>query len=66
MRVDGANDGVCERRRELLERLNDEAAAGAARAAGAVLKKAASQHYWAKWFTIADKHQAAHSNFIAI
>jgi hypothetical protein len=55
MRVDGANDGVAERRRELLERMNnnnnDQGKSGKK-------KPAPSQHYWAKWFTIVDKHQA--------
>mmetsp|Transcript_73089 Transcript_73089/g.127849 ORF Transcript_73089/g.127849 Transcript_73089/m.127849 type:complete len:777 (-) Transcript_73089:48-2378(-) len=54
MRVDGANDGVAERRRELLERLNNEQEGKK----GGKKKASASQHYWAKWFTIVDKHQA--------
>lgn len=54
MRVDGANDGVAERRRELLERLNNEQQGKS----GVKKKNAPSQHYWAKWFTIVDKHQA--------
>lgn len=55
MRQDGADDGVAERRRELLERMNG--AEGKKDGAGKK-KQAASQHYWAKWFTIVDKHQA--------
>lgn len=54
MRIDGANDGVAERRKELLERLNNEQQTKQ----GGKKKPTASQHYWAKWFTIVDKHQA--------
>jgi hypothetical protein len=55
LRIDGADDGVAERRRELLERLNNEQQG---KAGGGKKKGAPSQHYWAKWFTIVDKHQA--------
>mmetsp|Transcript_47197 Transcript_47197/g.85218 ORF Transcript_47197/g.85218 Transcript_47197/m.85218 type:complete len:677 (-) Transcript_47197:119-2149(-) len=57
LRLDGANEGVAERRRELIERLNNEnntKKTGAKKAQGQQL-----QHYWAKWFTIVDKHQTA-------
>merc|ERR1719223_2612112 len=55
MRIDGADDGIAERRRELLERLNNEQQS---KQPGGKKKAAPSQHYWAKWFTIVDKHQA--------
>jgi hypothetical protein len=55
LRVDGANDGVAERRRELMERLNNT---GQEQSKTGKKKQAPSQHYWAKWFTIVDKHQA--------
>jgi serine/threonine protein kinase len=56
VRVDGADDGVAERRRELLERLNKDHQDKGQK--GGKKKTPASQHYWAKWFTIVDKHQA--------
>lgn len=55
-RIDGADDGMAERRRELLERMNNEQNSKVA--GGGKKKGAPSQHYWAKWFTIVDKHQA--------
>jgi len=54
MKVNDNDEGITERRRELLERLN-QAEAGKQ---GKKKKAAPSQHYWAKWFTIVDKHQA--------
>jgi len=54
LRVDGANDGIQERRRELMERLNNEQKGKTDKAS--VKKTEAQQHYWAKWFTIVDKH----------
>lgn len=56
MRVDGANDGVAERRRELLERMNNNN--NEQQGKSGKKKPQPSQHYWAKWFTIVDKHQA--------
>lgn len=59
MRIDGADHGVAERRRELLERMNEGQDKNEKKQPSAGQKKSQpSQHYWAKWFTIVDKHQA--------
>jgi serine/threonine protein kinase len=52
---DDVNVGVMERRRELLERLNKEHAKAEKHRRGRPTPKEESQHFWAKWFTIADK-----------
>ncbi|CAK0852590.1 unnamed protein product, partial [Prorocentrum cordatum] len=52
---DDVNVGIIERRRELLERLNKEHAKAEKHRRGTRTPKEESQHFWAKWFTIADK-----------
>jgi len=52
---DDVNVGIIERRRELLERLNKEHAKAEKTRRGTRTPKEESQHFWAKWFTIADK-----------
>jgi len=57
-RVDVANDGIAERRRVLMERLSREQKKKESKLGGTAKSKRQddANHYWAKWFTIVDKH----------
>lgn len=55
---DGANEGITKRRRELVERLNNEHGRGPQSkidTPGKTTSDKANKHYWMKWFAISDK-----------
>jgi len=49
----GANQGIQDRRNELVERLQDQ---GEKKKAGAAGKAKPEEHYWKEWFSIVDRH----------
>mmetsp|Transcript_40763 Transcript_40763/g.113317 ORF Transcript_40763/g.113317 Transcript_40763/m.113317 type:complete len:781 (-) Transcript_40763:100-2442(-) len=61
LRQDCANDGVQERRRELMERLNNEHTRG--RREGGTKKPEPSAHFLASWFTINDRNSGCTFRF---
>jgi len=58
LREGGANEGMRERRRELVERLEDADKAKRDKKVDGKSGEKKLEHYWAEWFTIVDKHAA--------
>eukprot|EP00747_Dinoflagellata_sp_TGD_P095108 gnl/TRDRNA2_/TRDRNA2_166350_c0_seq2.p1 gnl/TRDRNA2_/TRDRNA2_166350_c0~~gnl/TRDRNA2_/TRDRNA2_166350_c0_seq2.p1 ORF type:complete len:778 (+),score=217.81 gnl/TRDRNA2_/TRDRNA2_166350_c0_seq2:90-2423(+) len=55
MREVNVNEGIKDRRNELIDRLQEE---HQGKSNKSKKKSSNSQHYWAQWFTIVDKHAA--------